>query len=118
MHLPTFHNPIIFFLTDLRSISRFLQRTSDAFLDFFVIAMSQAVRFVAGVKKAPHGILYLRCHVKPSAAKAREGVVAVTDEVIELCVSAQAREGEANKAVVKLLSEVTPPCLQGLGQCH
>ena len=31
----------------------------------------------------------------------------MTDDVIELCVSAQAREGEANKAVVKLLSEVS-----------
>lgn len=31
----------------------------------------------------------------------------MSDEVIELCVSAQAREGEANKAVVKLFSEVS-----------
>jgi uncharacterized protein len=67
--------------------------------------MNQAIRFVAGAKKSPTGTIYLKCHVKPGAAKAREGVLAVGDEAIELCVSAQAREGEANKAVVKLLSE-------------
>ncbi|KAH7362161.1 hypothetical protein B0T11DRAFT_81291 [Plectosphaerella cucumerina] len=68
--------------------------------------MNQAIRFVAGAKKSPTGTIYLKCHVKPGAAKAREGVLAVGNEAIELCVSAQAREGEANKAVVKLLSEV------------
>lgn len=67
--------------------------------------MNQAIRFVAGAKRSSSGTIYLRCHVKPGAARAREGVLAVNDEAIELCVSAQAREGEANKAVVKLLSE-------------
>ncbi|KAL0939604.1 DUF167 domain protein [Colletotrichum truncatum] len=65
-----------------------------------------AIRFVAGTKKAPLGTLYLQCHVKPGASRVREGVTAVTDGTVELCVTAQAREGEANKAVVKLLSEV------------
>ncbi|GJC77617.1 UPF0235 protein DET1292 [Colletotrichum liriopes] len=32
--------------------------------------------------------------------------MAVTEGSVELCVAAQAREGEANKAVIKLLSEV------------
>ncbi|KAF4890345.1 UPF0235 protein [Colletotrichum fructicola] len=67
---------------------------------------STAIRFVAGTKKSPLGTLYLQCHVKPGASRVREGVTAVTDATVELCVSAQAREGEANKAVVKLLSEV------------
>ncbi|KAF6802150.1 duf167 domain protein [Colletotrichum sojae] len=67
---------------------------------------STAVRFVSGTKKSPLGTLYLQCHVKPGASRVREGVAAVTDATIELCVAAQAREGEANKAVVKLLSEV------------
>ncbi|KAI8307979.1 UPF0235 protein C15orf40-like protein [Colletotrichum sp. SAR11_59] len=66
---------------------------------------STAIRFVAGTKKSPLGTLYLQCHVKPGASRVREGVMAVTDATVELCVSAQAREGEANKAVVKLLSE-------------
>lgn len=66
-----------------------------------------AVRFLAGTKKNPLGSLRLQCHVKPGASAAREGVLAVTNEAVELCVAAQAREGEANKAVVKLLSEVS-----------
>lgn len=67
---------------------------------------SSAIRFVAGTKKSPLGTLYLQCHVKPGASRVREGVTAVTDATVELCVSAQAKEGEANKAVVKLLSGV------------
>ncbi|WYZ34196.1 hypothetical protein EsH8_I_000472 [Colletotrichum jinshuiense] len=65
-----------------------------------------AIRFVSGSKKSALGTLYLQCHVKPGASRVREGVTAVTDATVELCVAAQAREGEANKAVVKLLSEV------------
>ncbi|KAK1656915.1 hypothetical protein BDP55DRAFT_596847 [Colletotrichum godetiae] len=67
---------------------------------------SSAIRFVAGTKKSPLDTLYLQCHVKPGASRVREGVTAVTDATVELCVSAQAKEGEANKAVVKLLSGV------------
>ncbi|KAF7546791.1 hypothetical protein G7Z17_g8174 [Cylindrodendrum hubeiense] len=67
---------------------------------------SAAIRFVTGTKKSPLGSLHLQLHVKPGASKNREGVLAVTDDVIELCVAAQAREGEANKAVVQVLSSV------------
>lgn len=70
------------------------------------MASSSAVRFVTGSKKSPLGALHLQLHVKPGASKNREGVVAVTDDAIELCVAAQAREGEANKAVVQVLSAV------------
>ncbi|KAI1277882.1 DUF167-domain-containing protein [Xylaria sp. FL0933] len=49
--------------------------------------------------------LVLRCHVRPGASKTREGVVTVTDEVIELCVSAPPQDGKANKAVLEVLSE-------------
>jgi uncharacterized protein YggU (UPF0235/DUF167 family) len=68
---------------------------------------STAIRFLAGTTKSPTGTLQLQCHVKPGASRVREGILAVTDEVIELCVAAQAREGEANKAVVKLIGEVS-----------
>ena len=71
------------------------------------MSTTSAIRFLAGTKKDPLGSLRLQCHVKPGASRAREGVLAVTGDVIELCVAAQAREGEANKAVVKLLSEVS-----------
>ncbi|KAM0268542.1 hypothetical protein ACHAQH_009957 [Verticillium albo-atrum] len=67
----------------------------------------KALRYVAATKKSPFGTLYLHCRVKPGAAKAREGITAITEEAIELCVAAQPREGEANKAVVQLLSEVS-----------
>ncbi|KAL5594318.1 hypothetical protein BROUX41_001260 [Berkeleyomyces rouxiae] len=67
--------------------------------------MSSAIRFVAASKKSPFASLHLQFHVKPGASKAREGIISVNDNVIELCVSAQAREGEANKAVVHVVSK-------------
>ncbi|KAJ4355111.1 hypothetical protein N0V85_009561 [Neurospora sp. IMI 360204] len=51
------------------------------------------------------GTIYIHCNVKPGASKNREGVTCITDEAVEICVAAQAKEGEANKAVVKVLSE-------------
>ncbi|KAL2129480.1 hypothetical protein VTI74DRAFT_7689 [Chaetomium olivicolor] len=67
---------------------------------------SRAIWYVAATKKSAKNTLYLHCNVKPGASKNREGVAAVDDEAVELCVAAQAREGEANKAVIKVLSEV------------
>ncbi|KAK2025071.1 DUF167-domain-containing protein [Colletotrichum zoysiae] len=67
---------------------------------------SPAFRFLAGTKQSTLGTLYIQCRVKPGASRVREGIVAVTDGGVELCVAAQAREGEANRAVIKLLSEI------------
>ncbi|KAI7779126.1 hypothetical protein LA080_001288 [Diaporthe eres] len=61
-------------------------------------------RYVAGAKKKPPTV-YLRCHVKPGASKVREGITALTDSTIELCVSAVPKDGESNKAVLAVLSE-------------
>lgn len=75
----------------------------------YLLAMASpasAIRFVTGSKKSPLGSLHLQLRVKPGASKNREGILAVTDDAIELCVAAQAREGEANKAVVQVLSGV------------
>jgi uncharacterized protein (TIGR00251 family) len=61
-----------------------------------------AIRFIAGkVAKArtSTGIIQLLCHVKPGVSASREGITAVTDEAIDVCVTAKAREGEANAAV-------------------
>lgn len=58
------------------------------------------------VKKSSSEILLLRCHVRPGASKVREGITEVTDEAVELCVSAQAQDNKANKAVLEVLSEV------------
>ena len=64
------------------------------------------IRYVAKTKKSQSATIQLICHVKPGASQAREGVAAVTSDAIELCVSAQAKDGEANKAVTVLLSRV------------
>lgn len=70
------------------------------------MAARAAVRFIAGPGKATSGALQLRLHVKPGASRVREGITAVTDSAIELCVAARPRDGEANKAVIDLLSDV------------
>lgn len=65
-----------------------------------------AVRYILNKgSKRSAGALHLSCHVKPGASNKREGITAVSDDAIELCVAAQAREGKANKAVIKLLAE-------------
>ncbi|KAK4131491.1 DUF167-domain-containing protein [Trichocladium antarcticum] len=66
---------------------------------------ARAIWYVAGTKRSPSGTLYMHCRVKPGASKNREGIASVDDEAVGICVSAQAREGEANKAVIKVLSE-------------
>ncbi|KAK0660227.1 UPF0235 protein C15orf40-like protein [Lasiodiplodia hormozganensis] len=70
--------------------------------------MSTAIRFIAskGSKATSAGSISLACHVKPGASAKREGVNSVSDDGVELCVSAQAKEGEANKAVQKLIAEI------------
>ncbi|KAL2139682.1 hypothetical protein VTI28DRAFT_4852 [Corynascus sepedonium] len=67
---------------------------------------ARAIWYVAATKKSAKNTLYMHCNVKPGANKNREGIASVDDEAIEVCVAAQAREGEANKAVIKVLSEV------------
>ena len=50
------------------------------------------------------GVLQIACRVKPGVASSREGILSVTDQVIELCVSAKPKDGEANKAVTELIA--------------
>ncbi|KAF2639924.1 YggU-like protein [Massarina eburnea CBS 473.64] len=66
--------------------------------------LTPAVRFVTKGQKAG-GSIHLLCHVKPGVNANREGITAVSDEAIELCVAARAREGEANKAVREVIAE-------------
>jgi uncharacterized protein YggU (UPF0235/DUF167 family) len=56
--------------------------------------------------KSAVGHIHLQCHVKPGANKQREGVASVSESVIQVCVSAQPKEGEANRAVKELFSGV------------
>jgi len=65
-----------------------------------------AIRFIAAKSKTQNASIQLLCHVKPGVSTKREGIAAVTYGAIELCVSAQAREGEANKAVKEMIAEV------------
>ena len=76
------------------------------------------IRFVAGTPKSPTGSLHLHLRVKPGASKVREGITAITDSAIELCVAAEPRDGEANKAVIDLLSDAlgVPKSRLELGQ--
>ncbi|OSS44358.1 hypothetical protein B5807_10982 [Epicoccum nigrum] len=67
-----------------------------------------AIRFIAGKAakaRTSIGIIQLLCHVKPGASANREGITAVTNEVIDVCVAAQAREGEANVAVRAVIAK-------------
>ena len=79
------------------------------------MASSTAIRLIAGTKSSPLGTLQLICRVRPGAAASREGVTALADDAVELCVSAPARDGEANKAVLRVLSEVSPGIPGGSG---
>lgn len=69
------------------------------------MSTSRIIQYVAGSKKKLPTV-YLHCHVKPGASKVREGIACLTDNAIELCVSAQPRDGESNKAVLMVLSKV------------
>lgn len=70
------------------------------------MATQRFLQYIAPSGKNKLPTIHLRCHVKPGAAKTREGVTSLTDDVVELCVAAAPREGEANKAVVAVLSKV------------
>lgn len=69
------------------------------------MATHRVLRYAVATKKNP-ATVYLHCHVKPGASKVREGITSLTDDTIELCVSAIAKDGESNKAVLAVLSEV------------
>lgn len=92
------------------STQRF-QKLSGTGPTFFTLhihmASHRVLQYVAGAKTKPPTV-YMRCHVKPGASKVREGITALTDSTIELCVSAVPKDGESNKAVLTVLSEVSP----------
>jgi hypothetical protein len=67
-----------------------------------------ALRFVAAKRARQNlGSLHIACRVKLGASHKRVGILDVTDNVVELAVSAQAKEGEANKAVRELIAQVS-----------
>jgi len=70
------------------------------------MASRPAIRLATRSAKSSVNYVFLQCHVKPGATKQREGVVAVSDNLIEVCVSAAAFDGLANLAVRKVFSDV------------
>ncbi|OTB01974.1 hypothetical protein M426DRAFT_323059 [Hypoxylon sp. CI-4A] len=70
------------------------------------MAARNAITLVQKSKASSPEILQLRCHIRPGASKVREGVAAVTDESVEICVSAPPQDGKSNKAVIEILSEI------------
>jgi uncharacterized protein (TIGR00251 family) len=66
----------------------------------------QAVRFVAAAAaKSSTATIQLLCHVKPGVSANREGIAAISEERIQVCVAAQARDGEANRAVMRVVAD-------------
>ncbi|KAG6019837.1 hypothetical protein E4U41_003064 [Claviceps citrina] len=81
------------------------------FLSSFFKAQRQsmaAVRFLATKNgSSVPGLIQLHLRVKPQASQARQGILAVTSSAVELCVAAPPRRGEANDAVLQVLSRAT-----------
>lgn len=98
-------NPLI----SLKShVSKYARTTSYCYR--ILVMLPPAIRpIVTKGTKGWSGRIQLLCHVKPGVSAKREGIVAVTDEYIEVRVAAQAREGEANKAVREVIAEVCMP---------
>lgn len=86
------------------------------------MATPRVIQYVAGSKNNRLPAVYLHCRVKPNASKTREGVTALTDDAVELCVAAVPRDGASNRAVLEVLSKVSfalRTCLQAIvGPAH
>jgi uncharacterized protein YggU (UPF0235/DUF167 family) len=68
---------------------------------------SPAIRLVSakGAKGCSPATIQLLCHVKPGVNANREGIASVSESGIEVCVAAQAKDGEANKAVREVIAD-------------
>jgi uncharacterized protein YggU (UPF0235/DUF167 family) len=65
--------------------------------------LAPAIRFAAAKANSP-ATIHLLCYVKPGVSAIREGIAAVTNRHIKMYVAAQARDGEANKAVRQVIA--------------
>ena len=67
-----------------------------------------AIRFVAGKQgkgRLASDTIQLLCRVKANVNANREGIAAVTDQLIDTCVAAQAR-GQANTAIKAVIAKM------------
>lgn len=73
------------------------------------MASYRFIHYVASSSKSRLPKAYLQCLIKPRANKMREGVTALTDEAVHICVAAVPKDGESNRAVLAVLSQVRVP---------
>ncbi|CBY01828.1 hypothetical protein IAQ61_006422 [Plenodomus lingam] len=64
--------------------------------------MSFAAKLTPAIRSVK-GTWHLRCHVKPGVSSSRLGIIAVTEDAVEVGVAEQAKNGEANDAVVHVI---------------
>ncbi|KAG9245847.1 hypothetical protein BJ878DRAFT_330859 [Calycina marina] len=57
---------------------------------------TRAIRLVSSKTRRGLYSIHLQCHVKPGVSKQRNGITSISDSIIHVCVSARAKEGEAN----------------------
>lgn len=69
------------------------------------MASHRVIHYIAGSKTILPTV-HLHCHIKPRASKVREGVTALTADAVHICVAAIPKDGESNKAVLAVLSQV------------
>jgi uncharacterized protein YggU (UPF0235/DUF167 family) len=67
-----------------------------------------AIRCVAarGAKSQTSSVIHIICHVKPGVSATRQGITSLTPNRIEMCIAAQARDGEASAAVREVIAKV------------
>jgi hypothetical protein len=70
------------------------------------MATRKAIALIGGFKNGASGALHIHCRVKPGVDKRREGITGVSEDAVEICVAAPPRDGESNKAVIKVMSDV------------
>ena len=69
--------------------------------------LAPAIRLIAAKSpKQPQNSIRLLCYIQPGVGSEREGIAAVAPEIIDVRVAAQAKEGEASKAVRELIAKV------------
>ena len=69
---------------------------------------SPAIRWIATRgTKGPAASIQLLCRIKSGVSAGTEGVRTVSDNAVEVRVAARARNGEANKALIQVIAEVS-----------
>ncbi|KAL4747122.1 hypothetical protein BDW72DRAFT_206775 [Aspergillus terricola var. indicus] len=62
--------------------------------------------------------LQISCRVKPNASGGREGITAVGNERVDVCVATVPRDGEANLAVSQVFAKVFNVTKSDVGVVH